>query len=416
VNADARAASASTISHQHGQPLLDDALAAAIAHSAWLGAYGPTSWDQYDFWANPVGRRAKAAYYAHKRLGLPLVAPFVLLDNAAPATRRLFWHRQRFAIADAHYAMGYFALAAAQGADWLRQAQVFVEALEDERCPNEAEYCWGYPFAWETCFGTWKAGTPLITSTPYMYEAFEAAHQATGNPRHLAVMESIARFAHTRIGTAEVAPGVKASAYSPQDHRRVVNASAYRGFLLAAAGTRFDRPDWLAEARATLAFVLWSQQRDGSWLYAMDGRDAFVDNFHTCFVLKNLFKSWRVLGDGDLRAAVGSGYAFYKKYLLDDGGLPVPFARAQRLTLQRRDLYDFAEGINLGLLLADVDRDASPIATDLLAHVLDRWVLADGHFVTRETVFGRNTVPYHRWAQAQMFRALACAAHARPES
>ena len=53
-----------------------------------------------------------------------------------------------------------------------------------------------------------------------------------------------------------------------------------------------------------------------------------------------------------------------------------------------------------------MDPDASVIATDLLAHVLARWVLEDGHFVTRETVFGRNTIPYHRWAQAQMFRAL----------
>ena len=105
-----------------------------------------------------------------------------------------------------------------------------------------------------------------------------------------------------------------------------------------------------------LAFVLWSQQPDGSWLYAMDGKDAFVDNFHTCFVLKNLFKAWRVLGDEELHAAIDKGYGFYKSHLLDERGLPVPFARTQRLTLQRRELYDFAEGINLGLLLADVDR------------------------------------------------------------
>jgi len=409
LTVDAPPDSAAAARRRDRQRLLDDALAAALAHTEWLRAYGPTSWDQYDFWANPIGRRAKAAYYRHKWLGLPLVAPFVLLDNAVPGSRWLFWHRQRFAIADAHYAMGFFALAEVHDPGWLRHGEAFTVALEDERCPDEAEYCWGYPFAWETCFGTWKAGTPLITSTPYAYEAFEAAHEATGKSHHLAVMESIARFAHRRIGTAEVAPGVKASAYSPQDHRRVVNASAYRGFLLAAAGSRFGRPDWLAEARATLAFVLWSQQPDGSWLYAMDGKDAFVDNSHTCFVLKNLLKAWHVLGDEELHAAVAKGYGFYKSHLLDERGLPVPFARTQRLTLQRRELYDYAEGINLGLLLEDEDRDATTIAMGLLADVLERWVLGDGHFVTRETVFGRNTIPYHRWAQAQMFRALVCA-------
>jgi hypothetical protein len=409
VNLDAPPATAAAKGRHDGHRLVDDALAAALAHISWLRDFGPTSWDQYDFWANPIGRRAKAAYYRHKWLGLPLVAPFVLLDNTVPGSRRLFWHRQRFAIADAHYAMGFFALATARDPGWLRHGEVFIKALEGERCPDEAEYCWGYPFAWETCFGTWNAGTPLITSTPYAYEAFEVAHEATGKPQHLAVMESIARFARARIGAAEVTPGIKASAYSPCDERRVVNASAYRGFLLATAGSRFDRPEWLAEARATLAFVLLSQQPDGSWFYAMDGKDAFVDNFHTCFVLKNLFKAWRVLGDDELRAAIDKGYGFYKSHLLDDRGLPVPFARTQRLTLQRRELYDFAEGINLGLLLADVDQDASTIAMNLLAEVLERWVLADGHFVTRETVFGRNTIPYHRWAQAQTFRALVCA-------
>jgi len=409
VTPDAPSASAVDRPRRDWQRLRDDALAAALAHTSWLRGYGPTSWDQYDFWANPIGRRAKAAYYRDAWLGLPLVAPFVLLDNAVPGSRRLFRRRQRFAIADAHYAMGFYVLAEAHSPSWLRHGEAFIAALERERSPGEAEYCWGYPFDWETCFGTWKAGTPLITSTPYAYEAFEAAHEASGTRHYAEVMESIARFADTRISGAEVAPGIKASAYSPHDRRRVVNASAYRGFLLAAAGSRFDRPEWLAEARATLAFVLWSQQPDGSWFYAMDGKDAFVDNSHTCFVLKNLFKAWRVLGDQELHAVVDKGYGFYKSHLLDEHGLPVPFARAQRPTLQRRELYDYAEGINLGLLLADVDRDASAIAMDLLADILERWILADGHFVTRETVFGRNTIPYHRWAQAQMFRALSSA-------
>lgn len=390
--------------------LQERALQAALMHAAWLQEYGATSWDHHDMWANPLGRRAKAVYYQHGWLGLPLVAPFVALDNAVPASRRLFWHRQRFAIADAHFAMGFFALTSAHSPQWMTQARSFIDALIVERCAGETEYCWGYPFDWETCFGTWRAGTPLITSTPYAYEAFEAAHTATAEPGYLATMESIARFAHTRIPTTEVAPGVKASAYSPQDSRRVVNASAYRGFLLAAAGTRFQRSEWVAEARATLAFVLRSQRPEGSWLYAMDGKDKFVDNLHTCLVLKSLFKAWRTLGDEELLTAVRDGYGFYKSYLLDEDGLPVPFARTQRLTLQRRDLYDYAEGINLALLLADVDRAAESVAATLLADFLGRWIMPDGHFATRETYLGRNTVPYHRWAQAQMFRALTQAA------
>lgn len=381
-------------------------MAVVHRHTQWLDTYGPTSWDPYDFWATPVARRAKAVYYRDARRGLALVAPFVLLDAVVPSSRAIVWHRQRFATSDAHYAMAFCLLAQLDGRKGLIRALPFLEALVEERCPGEDDYCWGYPFDWETCFGTWPAGTPLITCTPYGYEAFEAAFELTGAQECLAIMESVGRFAFTRIGGVEVAPGVKASTYSPLDRRRVVNASAYRGYLLVTAGTRFGHDDWVDEGRATIAYVVRSQQGDGSWLYALDGKDAFVDNFHTCFVLKSLEKVRRLLGDDALAPVIARGYAFYKSHLLDEAGLPLPFARAQRMTLQRRDLYDYAEGVNLAVLLAGADNEASTIADTLVKDLLAHWILPDGHFVTRQTVFGRNTVPYHRWAQSQAFRAL----------
>jgi hypothetical protein len=257
------------------------------------------------------------------------------------------------------------------------------------------------------------------------------------------MMRSIARFAHEDLVDQEVASEAFASSYGPFDKRRVVNASAYRALVLVRAGQRFQRPDWLEAARGNLAFVLHRQQSDGSWYYGMDDHDQFVDNFHTCFVLKNLVKILRATGGGTAQdadpardgaalgagipaapaggapaggapAATGSaigeairqGYAFYKRNLLDEEGLPVPFAQAQRLNLVRRELYDLAEGLNLALLMRWLDPDAETIAGRFVKELLDNWTLADGHFVTRITWFGRNKVPYHRWAQAQTFFAL----------
>ncbi len=220
------------------------------------------------------------------------------------------------------------------------------------------------------------------------------------------MMRSVARFACKDLADQEVVPGAMACSYGPFDERQVVNASAYRAFLLGRAGRRFGRDDWLEAARGNLAFVLRSQQDDGAWLYAMDERDHFVDNFHTCLVLKNLAKIVRDTGHAAARDAIRQGYAFYKQNLLDERGLPVPFAQARRLNLVRRELYDFAEGINLALLMRGIDPEADEIARRLTHHVLDHWLLPDGHFVTRTTWFGRNTVPYHRWAQAQTFHAL----------
>ena len=314
----------------------------------------------------------------------------------------------RFPIADAHYARGFFLRAEAVGDDAAVEAGCsFLDSLEESRCPGYDDFCWGYPFDWETCFGTFRAGVPLITSTPYCYEAFVAGHGATGREHYLSVAESTARFCFEQIPAAPVAPGAAASAYTPEDVRRVVNASAYRAFVLADAGHRFGRDDWSAAAAENVEFVLQSQQMDGSWLYAMDGRDAFVDNFHTCFVLKNLVKVGELSGSDRVLEAVRRGYDYYRLNLLDEDGQPKPFARAQRRTLFRQELHDYAEGINLALLLRRIEPEAATVLERLVDGLLRDWLLPDGHFVTRRLLVGRNTIPYHRWAQAQTFRSLA---------
>jgi hypothetical protein len=374
---------------------------------SWLYSFGERSQDPYDFWAS-VGGRAKTLYYRRRLLGKVAAAPFVLLDLVAPRTRALVRPRERFPIADAHYAMGFFALARAEDDPrHIQHGRAFLDALERSRSPLFQDPSWGYPFDWPTRYGVYRAGWPLITSTPYGYEAFEAGYAAVGDWAYAEMMEGVARFAAERIPVSPIGPGSEAAAYTPFDRRQVVNASAYRGFLLTDSGRRFEREDWVHAGGRNVAFVLHSQRNDGSWPYSTDGPDDFVDNFHTCFVLKNLAKVWVLTRDEELREAIGAGYEFYLEHLIDENGLPIPFARRPRLTLHRRDLYDYAEGINLAHLLEGEIPAARGVLEGLVRDLIERWILPDGHFVTREFVVGQNTIPYHRWAQSQTFHALA---------
>jgi hypothetical protein len=386
---------------------------ASVIHSTiyrfinWLENFGAISYDQYDFWASSLGQRSKAMYYRQKLLGIFAVAPFVLLDTFLPGTRSFISHRRRFPIADAHYAMGFFALSKAENQPkWIHYGQAYLNALMEEHSKDFNPYCWGYPFDWVTCFGTFKAGIPLMTTIPYIYEAFESGYEITGVSEYLQVMKSTAQFVANNFNEIEIAPGVRACSYTPFDHRKVVNANAYRGFLLTAAGYRFNFPDWQVAGHRNIAFVLHSQFEDGSWLYAMDGKDAFIDNFHTCFVLKNLYKAWRYNQDPEIYQAIHKGFDYYKKHLLNPNGLPLPFGKKQRISFIRRELYDYAEGINICLLLKEFDHDSFDILTGMVKDLLENWILADGHFCTRQLWFGRNTIPYHRWAQSQLFRSL----------
>lgn len=374
----------------------------------WLDRYGSTSYDHQSYFAGPLGRRAKALYYRHRLLGIFAVAPMIFSEAFVPQARRLFGYRLRFPIADAHYAMGFTRLADLTKQDtYLDQARQFLEALIASRCDEYQNYCWGYPFDWVTRTGVMRSGTPLITTTPYVYEAFEDVYQADGDKRWLEVMRSIAEHALYDIPDKEMSEISASAGYNPVDEVfGVVNASAYRAFLLTAAAIRFDRDDYRKAADRNLNFVLDCQQPDGSWPYAVDGARDFVDHFHTCFVLKALAKIERLTGNPRCTDAISSGVGYYVKNLFDNKGLPRPFSKAPRLTVYERELYDYAECINLCSLL----RGRFPLLDDrlktTLVDVLENWQRTDGSFRARRLKFGWDNVPMHRWAQSQLFRAL----------
>jgi hypothetical protein len=221
-------------------------------------------------------------------------------------------------------------------------------------------------------------------------------------------MESIAEHASQDYPERGLEPGVTAVGYNPddQDAPGVVNASAYRAFLLFSAARQFGRDSYRETAERNLNFVLRSQKPDGSWIYAEDGVRDFVDHFHTCFVMKALAKIANLTGHAGCKRAIDRGVPYYVEHLFDAEGRPRPFAVAPRLTVYRHELYDYAECINLASLLMGrypaLDQRLESTLRDLLA----RWRKSDGSFRSRELLFGWDNVPMHRWAQAQLFRSL----------
>jgi len=380
----------------------------------WLDLYGETSYDKESFFAGPVGRRTKALYYRKPLLGTVAVAPMVFSEALVPAARRLFWKPQRFPIADAHYAMGFAFLFQTLGEQaHYHRAVHFLEVLEATRCRGYERHAWGYPFDWVTRTGTIRTNTPLITTVGYAYEAFRQMYATDKDERWRHAMLSTARHALLDYRDRETAPGIATCAYTPNpnDPASVVNASAYRASLLTKAAADFSDAAYASVAERNLRFVLSSQNADGSWYYAMDGQRDFVDHFHTCFVLKGLATIEAMTADTGCTTAIERGIRYYLANLFDADGLPRPFARAPRLTVYRRELYDYAECINLAALLGDRFPELEHILVTVVEDLLDRWQTSVGSFRSRQLLVGWDNVPMHRWAQAQLFRSLCFVLH-----
>jgi hypothetical protein len=375
----------------------------------WLDAHGEVSWDHQSFFASPVGRAAKSLYYRKPLLGTFAVAPMIFCEAFVPSARRLFWKPQRLPIADAHYAMGFALLARIYGKDqYYRRAVHFLEVLQETRCAKYDEYGWGYPFDWETRNGTLKEGTPLITTVPYAYEAFSAVYAIDADPKWRRILQSIARHAARDYRDLETGTNSASCGYTPSasDPCGVINASAYRAFLLTKASIELCEPRYLEIAQRNLNFVLDSQNADGSWFYATDGTRDFVDHFHTCFVLKAVAKIEQLTRCARTSEAIERGIDYYVTKLVDANGLPIPFSKRPRLTVYKRELYDYAECMNLGTLLLGRFEKLDAVLSATLADLFSRWQLPNGAFRARELLLGWDNVPMHRWAQSQMFRSL----------
>ena len=388
---------------------LQETMSAVSRFIAWLDKHGELSYDFQSYYSGEVGRKAKRLYYEHPRLGTLAVLPIIFSEALVPSARRLFWKPQRIPIGDAHYAMGFAFLAEMSGEDrYYQRARHFLNVLEQSRCGEYKEYCWGYPFHWETLLGTIPAGTPLITTVPYVFEAFQQMYRIDGDAHWHQVMHSIARHALNDYKDIETSATASTCSYTPfpEHSLLVVNANAYRAYLLTNAAVEFSDPKYRETAQRNLNFVLEAQNADGSWFYARDGKRSFVDHFHTCFVMKALAKIEALTGDSDCTSAIERGVAYYTQNLFDENRVPKPFSRAPRLTVYRRELYDYAECINLSVLLRGRFQALDSCLASTLNEILSRWQTPEGSFRSRQLYFGWDNTPMHRWASSQLFRSL----------
>lgn len=272
---------------------------------------------------------------------------------------------------------------------------------------------WGYPFPWANRHFYAPAGTASGVVTSFVTRALSAALDAAerpgggfllpaGMPRAQvegAVVRGAA-FVAERLRRVPTPEGPLFS-YTPVDARGVHNASV----LAAAALSRGSAlpggdPAWAETARTVAASTLRAQRADGSWPYGVSLRDGFVDGYHTGYVLTALSELDARVGLEGAPAAVERGLAYWRRAFLvgpavgPRPGRPYPV-----------ELHAVAQAI-LTLLEAGDGDEALRLAGWTLEHARR----PDGAFVHTWTPGRVNAIPYLRWVQAWMFRALATVA------
>jgi polysaccharide biosynthesis protein VpsJ len=374
--------------------------------SGTVNASAPTSWRdaalELDRW---MADRDYAGHDPHDFLASPLVRA-TTLGRRYPAIawtqlgKRLpFQLRPALAVPRARNAKGIGLVLAGKVrlAEGLAGSEIdgLVDWLDADAVRFGGGAGWGYPFPWANRDFMAPPRTPSSVATAFVGHALLDARERCGVVRAGALAEEAGRFLTTSLNRIPGPGDTFCLSYTPLDRRAVHNASLLAASLLARLGGAEDT------VRPVTRFTLEAQRADGSWPYGIDRRNAWVDSFHTGYVLLALDEIGRHLDVAGLDDAVERGLAYWRGAFFD--GPAVGFHPGGRYPV---DTHAAAQAILTFLGL----RHRIP-AGPAEARRLGEWAVAEmrdpsGFYYYQHHGRWRNRLPYMRWVQTWMYRAL----------
>jgi hypothetical protein len=258
--------------------------------------------------------------------------------------------------------------------------------------------CWGYDFAWQARHAEIPAFQPTVVATGIITNALYVCYKRTGNHEAMDLCKSAADFVLHDLNRTHDGP-LFCFSYSPFDKQQVYNASAKGIRLLSQVYAETGNGDLKTAAALATAYLIKQQQPNGSWYYSGAGK--WVDSYHTGYVLDCLDEYYQLTGDGSIKAALASGFEFYKSNFFTSEGIPktkpdktfpvdCTAAGQSLLTLTRFNNIEMA-GLVAGWM---IDHMQSP----------------EGHFYYRKNACFTKKVSFMRWSNAWMLAGLSSVA------
>jgi rhamnogalacturonyl hydrolase YesR len=376
------------------------------SYLTWHWTADNISYDVNDIWSSKAGVIIKEFYLKNKMLGFPAMAFLHLTDIMTPAIFNSFHTKKRYPIADAHLIMGYINLyELTKDNIYLNKAKESIESLIDSSYKTKNGIGWGQPYNWVTPAGTLPINNPTITTTAYCYDAFELANNYFKDIDLLKELKAITLFTQYDLIGERINSHEEDSKYGYQYNYKAYNAVAYRGTLLAQAYKLFKDKKLIISAQKNINYVINNQLDDGSWYYSKDS--IFIDNIHTCFILKKLIKYYQITRDNKTLKSIEKGYDFYiNNFFRKDGSLR-HFVKVRIPKFRKIEVYDYAEALNLEIEMNKLREPKSKYIQLYIDQIINKFQTKEGYFITRiNSLNMKNKVPYLGWPQAQMFLSL----------
>ncbi len=280
-----------------------------------------------------------------------------------------------------------------------KHVQDFLSGLLSMKLDGFSGACWGYNFDWQSRNFFAPRDTPTIVPT-----AFAARALIEAGPELQDVARSVCDFILKDLPRTVDTPTELCFSYAPRSNTRIFNASLLAAEVLASVGKSTGEHELFEPVERATRYVVNNQRPDGSWFYGTSSKQAWIDNFHTAYILFSLKRIIEVSPLGsEFQPALERGYEYWKrnfflaegwpKYYHDD---PYP-----------ADAHAAASAIVTFLECSELDKDAFSLARNVASWTIQNLRDNRGFFYYQRRRFYTVRKPYMRWTQAWMLYALA---------
>ena len=365
---------------------------------SWVDRNGYEGYDPYDILSIKVFRIFQKNRYT--TFGLKM-----LLDIFPFGFRRLFRIQKGInPKAMALFANSYLNLYGVFRDEKYKDKAVFcLNWLIENPSKGYSGYCWGYPFDWQSRVFIPK-GTPSCVVTSIAAHAFLDAYEILSDEKYLEIAKSCCEFILRDLNIDEVDGNRICFSYTPVDNFHVHNANLFCASILYRIGDIKGDEIYKRMAKKAVNYTISEQNEDGSWYYFgyPETVRGAIDNYHTGFILRNLFRVYKITKEEELMRCIYKGLGFYIENLFED---QIP--KFHHNITYPIDIHACAESILCLSILSEIYPKAMEMAENVAVWTIENMQSTDGYFYYRKYRLYTSKIPYMRWGQAWMLYALS---------
>lgn len=292
---------------------------------------------------------------------------------------------------------------------YLKKADECINWLNENYSKDYPGKGWGYPFAWQAKEEI-PANIPNGIVTTAVADAYWSYYKLTNNSKYLDVCSDICLFLIS-LPIDEINDEQLCFSYTPKFINHVHNLNLFVAEFLIKIGKEVNNSEWIETGIKATNYTISNQRDDGSFDYngPPEKPQNFIDNYHTGFVLRQLYSIWKLTNNEKYFSVLNNGYKYYVNNFFEDGQIP-KFTKARKY---RIDIHSSAEAINCLSELSDDFPEGIEIASKVAEWTIDNLQDSDGYFyhgifksrITRRPF--KSKIAYIRWGEAWMLKGLS---------